>query len=94
MPASGPQNEAFKKLYGERAEIESTISQDVRRTKLGYARYIGLSYPFQQTASASAINMIRLFAWLTGERPKPTRISPFMALAGQTRLRQQTQLFA
>jgi len=79
------QTEAFKKLYGERAGIESTISQGVRRTKLRYTRYIGLARThLQQTASASAINMIRLFAWLTGERPKPTRVSPFMALAVQT----------
>jgi transposase len=79
------QTEEFKKLYGERAGIESTISQGVRRTRLRYARYIGLARThLQETASAAAINLARLFDWLIGERPKATRISPFLALAAQT----------
>lgn len=74
----------FKKLYGERAGIESTISQGVRRTRLRYARYIGLARThLQEIASAAAINLARLFDWLSGERPKATRVSPFMALAAQ-----------
>jgi len=74
----------FKKLYGERAGIESTISQGVRRTRLRYARYIGLARThLQETASAAAINLARLFDWLSGDRPKATRVSPFMALAAQ-----------
>lgn len=76
--------EEFKKLYGEWAGIESTISQGVRRTRLRYARYIGLARThLQETASAAAINLIRLFNWLMGERPKATRISPFLALFAQ-----------
>ncbi len=76
------QTEEFKKLYGERAGIESTISQGVRRTKLRYARYIGLARThLQETASAAAINFARLFNWLSGERPRPARVSPFMAIA-------------
>lgn len=79
------QTEEFKKLYGERAGIESTISQGVRRIRLRYARYIGLARThLQETASAAAINLARLFDWLMGERPKATRISPFLALATQT----------
>jgi transposase len=79
------QTEEFKKLYGERAGIESTISQGVRRTRLRYARYIGLARThLQETASAAAINLARLFSWLIGERPTATRISPFLALAAQT----------
>jgi transposase len=75
----------FKKLYGERAGIESTMSQGVRRTRLRYARYIGLARThLQETASAAAINMARLFYWLIGERPKATRVSPFLALTTQT----------
>jgi hypothetical protein len=42
----------------------------------------------QETASAVANNLIRLFDWLTGERPQATRRSPFLALATQTRPRQ------
>jgi transposase len=79
------QTEAFKKLYGERAGIESTMSQAVRRTKVRYARYIGLARThLQETASAAAINLARLFNWLSGERPKPTRISPFLALVASS----------
>lgn len=79
------QTEEFKRLYGERAGIESTISQGVRRTRLRYARYIGLARThLQEIASASAINLARLSDWLMGERPKATRISPFLALAAQT----------
>jgi len=79
------QTEEFKHLYGERAGIESTISQGVRRTRLRYARYIGLARThLQETASAAAINLARLFNWLMGERPKATRISPFLALVAQS----------
>jgi transposase len=79
------QTEVFKKLYGERAGIESTMSQGVRRIHLRYARYIGLARThLQEIASAGAINLARLFSWLIGERPKATRISPFLALATQT----------
>ena len=76
--------ESFRVLYGERAGIESTMSQGVRRFGVRYARYIGLARThLQETASVAAINLARLFNWLTGERPKPNRISPFMALAAQ-----------
>jgi hypothetical protein len=55
------------------------------QTRLRYARYIGLARThLQETASAAAINLARLFDWLMGERPKEPRISPFLALAAQT----------
>jgi transposase len=79
------QTEAFKQLYGERAGIESTISQSVRTMGLRYARYIGLDRThLQHVATAVAINLVRVFSWLTGERPQETRVSPFLALAAQT----------
>jgi len=79
------QTEEFKKLYAQRAGIESTISQGVRRTGLRSARYIGLArIHLQHTASAAAINLARLFEWLRGERPKDPWVSPFMTLALQT----------
>ncbi len=78
------QTEAFKKLYADRAGIESTISQGVRRTRIRTARYIGLArIHLQQTASAAAINMARLFEWLIGQRPHETYISPFQKFAFQ-----------
>jgi transposase len=58
------------------------MSQGIRRTGVRSARYLGLARThLQETASAAAINLARLFGWLSGERPKPTRISPFLALA-------------
>jgi len=78
------QTEEFKKLYGERAGVESTISQGVRKTRMRYARYIGLARThLQETASAAAINLARLFEWLMGEMPMATQVSPFLALATQ-----------
>jgi len=78
------QTDDFKKLYGERAGIESTFSQGVRRTRLRYCRYIGLARThLQEIATATALNFLRIFNWLNGDRPKETRISPFQALAAQ-----------
>lgn len=76
------ETEDFKLLYGERAGIEGTISQGVRTMDLRHARYIGLQRThLQHVATAAAINVVRLFDWLTGERPKVTRPSPLLALA-------------
>lgn len=76
------ETEDFKKLYGERVGIESTISQGVRRTRLRHCRYIGLTRThLQQVAIAAALDFARIFDWLMGERPRGTRISPFQALA-------------
>lgn len=74
--------EEFKTLYGERAGIEGTISQGVRSFGLRRARYIGLARThLQHVATAAAINVVRAVNWVTGEKPEPTRISPFQALA-------------
>lgn len=74
--------EEFKVLYSERAGIEGTISQGVRKMGLRRSRYIGLARThLQHVATAAAINVVRTTNWLTGEEPEPTRISPFQALA-------------
>ncbi len=79
------QTDEFKKLYAQRAGIESTISQGTRRTGMRTARYIGLARThLQHTASAAAMNFARLFAWLQGESPTDTWVSPFLALALST----------
>lgn len=76
------QTEEFKKLYGKRAGMESTISQAVRKTHLRQTRYLGLARThLQHVASAAAINLFRIFNWLSGECPKETQKSPFMAFA-------------
>ena len=73
---------AFKKDYGQRAGIEGTISQGVRKYGIRKARYLGLAKTqLQHVATAAAINMVRVFAWLSGERPQPTPVSHFKKLA-------------
>jgi transposase len=75
------ETEAFKKLYGERAGIEGTVSQGVRSMGLRQSRYIGLAGThLQHVATAAAINVVRVGNWLAGEEPEPTRVSPFQAL--------------
>lgn len=76
--------EEFKELYGERAGIESTISQGLSKSGLRRSRYIGLGRThLQHIATAAAINVMRIFNWLSGERPQATRVSPFLAFAAQ-----------
>jgi len=73
--------ESFKRLYGERAGIQGTISQGVRRIGLRQARYIGVARThLQHVATAAAINIERIADWVMGERPEPTRQSPLRAL--------------
>src|SRR5512144_1427272 len=71
-----------RQQYRRRAGIEGTLSQGVRAFGLRRARYRGLvKTPLQHLATAAAINLDRLFAWLT-ERPRAaTRTSRFAALA-------------
>jgi transposase len=76
------ETEAFKQLYDKRAGIEGTISQGVRRMGLRRSRYIGLPLTrLQHLATAAAINLFRVFDWLTGARSSKTPASAFVALA-------------
>jgi transposase len=71
-----------KQRYQRRAGIEGTLSQGVRAFGLRRTRYRGLAKThLQHVATAAAINMDRLVAWLD-ERPRAkTRTSRFAALA-------------
>jgi len=72
----------FKELYRKRAGIEGTISQGVRRMGLRRSRYLGLERTnFQHVATAAAINIVRIFYWLSGEVPGQVAQSPFLKLA-------------
>jgi transposase len=76
--------EEYKQLYAKRAGVEGTISQATRVTGLRRSRYRGLARThLQHLASAAALNILRTVAWLQGERPTDTLISPFVALALQ-----------
>ena len=74
-------SEAGQRLYAQRQGIEATISQSVRAFGLRRARYHGLAKTgLQGLATAAAINLDRLAAWLAGRPLAPTRTSRFAAL--------------
>jgi transposase len=76
------QTQEWKKGYNRRAGIEGTISQGVRAFGLRRARYLGLAkVHLQHILMATAINLVRLFAWTSGIPLAGTRISRFAALA-------------
>jgi transposase len=68
--------------YKRRAGVEGTLSQGVRAFGLRCARYRGLAKThLQHVATAAAMNVDRIVAWLD-ERPRAkTRTSRFAALA-------------
>jgi len=64
------QTEEFTRLYDQRAGIEGTHSQGVRRMGLRRSRYVGEPRThLQHVATATAINVCRLYDWLTGVSP-------------------------
>jgi transposase len=75
-------NEAGQRLYAQRQGVEGTISQAVRAFGLRQTRYRGLAKTgLQSVATAAAINLDRLAAWLSSRPLAPTRTSRFAALA-------------
>ena len=75
-------SEEGEQAYKRRAGVEGTLSQGVRGYGLRYTRYRGLAKThLQHVATAAAINVDRIVAWLE-ERPRAkTRTSRFAALA-------------
>jgi transposase len=72
----------FKERYRARAGIEGTLSQGTRAFDLRRSRYIGLAKTrLQHVATAAAINLTRVVAWLHGIPKARTRVSHFAALA-------------
>ncbi|WP_327248242.1 IS1182 family transposase [Streptomyces sp. NBC_01320] len=70
------QTDAWKQRYDTRAGVEGTISQAVRRTGIRRTRYTGLPKThLGNVLAATAINIIRLDAWLTGTPLRKTRTS-------------------
>jgi len=75
-------SETGQRLYAQRQGVESTISQAVRAFGLRQTRYHGLAKTgLQSVATAAAINLDRLAAWLSSRPLAPTRTSRFAALA-------------
>lgn len=74
-------SETFRQRYALRAGIEATISQGVRAFDLRRSRYLGLPKThLQHLGIATAINLVRLVAWLDGNPLAPTRVSAFERL--------------
>ncbi|WP_078661716.1 IS1182 family transposase [Streptomyces sp. NRRL B-24484] len=75
------QTEEWKKRYDTRAGVEGTISQAVRRAGIRRTRYTGLAKThLGNVFAATAINLIRLDAWLNGTPLGKTRTSHLAAL--------------
>ncbi len=71
----------FSPTYSLRQGVEGTISQGVRAFGMRRSRYVGRRKThLQHVAIASAINVVRLVAWLRGDRPEKTRTSAFARL--------------
>jgi transposase len=58
----------FKAQYALRAGVESSLSQGIRRFDLRQSRYFGLARThLQHLLTATAMNMVRVIAWLWDE---------------------------
>ncbi len=78
---------AWKEIYQRRAGVEGTISQGVRAFGLRKARYQGLAkVQLQHILTATAINFVRMVAWLDDIPFAQTRISRFALLRPNNRL--------
>jgi transposase len=72
----------FKETYALRAGIEGTIGQATDKLEMRRSRYRGLAKThFQHVATAAAINIKRVLAWLADVPRSKTRMSHFAALA-------------
>jgi transposase len=72
----------FQAQYAQRAGIEGTLSQGVRAFDLRRSRYIGLAKThLQHILIATAINLVRIVAWLTEPHPQKRSAAPLAALA-------------
>ena len=73
---------AFNAAYAARAGVEGTLSQAVRGCDLRRSRYIGLAKTHLHTLlSATALNLMRISAWLAHRPRARTRTAAFAALA-------------
>lgn len=74
--------EEFRTQYAQRSGIEGTHSQAVRTMGLRRTRYLGLTKTaLQHTLTATALNLVRLDAFLAEKKVAKTRISRFATLA-------------
>jgi len=75
-------SEAGRIEYRRRAGVEGTISQGVKRGTMRRTRYRGLEKThLQEVATATAINLLRVFDYQSGKQPAKTRKSKFARLS-------------
>jgi transposase len=75
----------FSRQYAQRAGIESAIGQGIRDCGLRSSRYIGQAKThLQSVLVATALNVIRITAWLRGIPLAQTRRSAFARLKPST----------
>ena len=71
-------SEEGRREYRQRAGVEGTLSQAIRVAGLRQCRYRGLAKThLQHTASAAAVNLGRVAAYLNGNKPAVTQVSRF-----------------
>jgi transposase len=76
------QTDTFKQVYARRAGIEGTIAQGTRLGDLRRSRYLGLvKTRLMHLLVATALNFMRVAAWLAEIPRAQTRPSAFAALA-------------
>jgi transposase len=76
------QTDDFQEQYHKRAGVEGTMGQAANAYDIRRARYIGLDKTrLQHIATAVAINLQRIWAWLTNTPVAKTKVSAFAALA-------------
>jgi transposase len=81
QPRQCQQTKAFLEIYHLRAGVEGLISQAVNCHALRRTRYRGLAKTrLQHLATAAALRLIRVAAWLDGTPRARIRISPLAAL--------------
>jgi len=72
---------AWKQTYNQRAGIEGTLSQGILAFGLRRSRYLGLAKTrLQHILTSTAMNIVRIVAWLQGVPHARTRTSRFAAL--------------
>ena len=76
------EKKTWSKQYNQRAGVEGTISQGIRGFNMRFACYRGLNkVHLQHLLTATAMNVVRLFAWYQGVPFAKTRVSSFAKLA-------------
>jgi transposase len=74
-------NEKGQSEYRQRAGIEGTLSQGIRRGTIRRSRYIGLAKThLQEIATATGINILRAINFLNEKPTAKPRISRFAKL--------------